>query len=339
MALVITANEIDKQTEVDEDGVAQKPYMYRNYLKETITLPRDSEVAVQSVKFSRDQTTTIRDGDKWYQMYNINLENLAEGRTSKDTTGYPIVCQLANPGEIANMPIREIANRITTQQRKGFPHPDVMYKIVDSDTTPITKVEYNTAGTFEGLSIRQTNYSTAEALNTNNLLQNYSKLLMNGNTSLNFNALSTTFQAPAVAPADVGMDNIGQITDLPISHYKGNMRIDLALLQQNASAVSGGIECDCAFGLARAQRRNAPEPALHTAPPYFIVSDHVDGHVTTYWDEGREQFFDYGIRIDTDNAGHRYLRVVCCCSDEEAERGVYMKEIKYWDWTGNYPGA
>ena len=337
MALVITANELDKQTGVDEDGVAQKPYQYRNYLKETITLPRDSEVAVQSVKFSRDQTSTIRDGDKWYQMYNINLEDLSDGRTSQDTTGYPIVCQLANAGEINNLPLNEIAVRITSQMRKGFPHPDVMYKVVD-DTTPICKTEYNSAGNFAGLTFRQTNYTIAEALNTRSLLTNYSKLYQNGGQSLEYDKTTNVFTAPAL-PDDPGLDNIGQITDLPISHYKGNMRIDINKLFTDPTQVTGNVECDAAFGLTRAFERDAAQPILHTAPPYFFVSDSVPGHVTTHFDEGREQFFDYGIRIDTNNAGKRFLRVVCACSDEEADRGLYMKEIKYWDWTGNYPGA
>tara|TARA_B100001094_G_C18196316_1_gene811486 strand:- start:13383 stop:15521 length:2139 start_codon:yes stop_codon:yes gene_type:complete len=349
MALVVTANEIDRQTGVDEDGVSQKPYQYRNYLKETITIPEDSEVAVQSVKFSRDETATVRDGDKWYQMYNINLENLDDGRTSKDTTGYPIVCQLANPGEISNLPITEVAERITTQQRRGFPHPDVMYKVVDDDKTPITKLEYGSGVTqaWDGFSIRQTNYASALGLDTKDKLINYTKLYKDEDASLTYDAPSQTFIAPTIA-SQPKFDNIGQITDLPISHYKGHIRFDLAGIQTDESAQEDTTECNCAMGLCRAFDRSPTDmPENDIQPDYFQPDDldGVDGGILSPDDEGSIQYFDFGFRIEPEGSNInslRRLKVVCACSngdDDDWAGKTVMKQIKYWDWTDSYMGT
>ncbi len=151
MSLVITSNQIEDG--LDEDGVAQEPYLYRNYMKQPLIIPKDSEVAVQSVKFSRDESITIRPGQKWFQMYNINLEDLNDGRTSNDTTGYPIECNIETTDNVEQqVSLETFLTKITQAIRRGYPHPDILGEVVDTDISPLCKSYYSgTNDQFAGL--------------------------------------------------------------------------------------------------------------------------------------------------------------------------------------------
>ena len=334
MSLVITSNEVNMETGKDEDGVAQLPYMYRNYLKETITIPRDSEVAVQSVKFSRDETATVDSGDIFYTMYNINLQKLNDGRTSKNTTGYPIKNRLSKVDGGENVSIDVLAERITTAMRKGFPHPDVLGETVDDDVTPICKMLYSGGLTevFDGFSLRQTNYESAEDLETMSDMTTFSKLYDDGDTTLSYSL--GVFTAPASNLATPDIDNIGVLTDQPISLYNGNMRWDIGGVAVDTTDYL--VKCNCAFGLSRAfERGDADAPEDHMAPPYFNSGGGTVGGLRNI---GNDQFYDFGIRLENETVGgNQMLKVVCSCSDDVTD-GVMMKEIVYYGWTDPYPG-
>ena len=344
MALVLTSNVIDTSLNVDEDDIPQKPYLYRNYLKETLTLPKDSEVAVQSVKFSRDDTATLN-GDKWYQMYNINLQKLDDGRTSKDTTGYPIVCSLGTKyGE--NMSVDKLADGITVEMRRGYPHPDVWGKKVNDDVTPICKLLYDGGSDekFDGFTFRATNYGSAEDINNAGDLEKPTKMLQDEEEiTLIWNKATQTVTAPVPQPSMPIADNVIQLTDYPISLFKGNMRVDI----EGVCHAGLGVSANCAFGLCRAFSRDGGAVAWGTGvrPEYFRMTGahNAGGRIDSLGDVGNYQYFDYGIRIGSLRSGSqdsdKFLSIVCPGPRQVHEDETVMKEIEYYGWGSIYPGV
>jgi|TARA_R100000479_G_scaffold176505_1_gene131508 hypothetical protein len=340
MSLVITANEINKST--DEDGVHQAPYQYRNYMKQTMTLPEDCEVAVQSVKYDRDDTLTIRPGDTWFQSYNINLKGLDDGRTEDDTTGKPIRCTF-DVDFSENISLENMVEEFTLAQRKGFTHPDI-YGISDGkDITPITKAYEDSNNIFGGFTLRTTNSTTAEDLNTRSNMVNFTKIYLDDDPTLTYTSGTNTFTAPDVPGASPKIDNVVQLTDLPMSHYKGNLRWDIGGMCKdttNYSVDSAGI-----FGLARSVKRDRDDPEPYQAPPYFDES--ITNARTPVEATGgglhatQTQFYDYAIAFTQteDGSDDYYLQVICSgvATDDDGNKKIVNQEIEYWGWTDPYP--
>lgn len=341
MSLIVTSNEINKSQ--DEDGLHQSPYQYRNYLKQTITLPEDCEVAVQSVKYDRDDTLTIRPGDVWFQSYNINLKSLNDGRTDADTTGRPIRCSF-DVDFSENISVGNMLEEFIKSQRKGFTHPDI-YGVNDgSDDTPLMKSYEDGNGVFAGFSLRTTNSTTAESLNTRSNMINFTKMYYDEDTTLTYDSSNNTFTAPSNPSAIPQIDNCIQLTDYPISHFKGNLRWDIGGMCKdttNYSVDSGGL-----FGLARSCKRDSDEPEESQEPPYF------DGSVTNArsppdFSDGRKPtqktFMDYGIAFTKAENGSDdyYLQIICSgmATRPDGTKCMINQEVEYWGWTDPYPGV
>jgi len=339
MSLVITANEINKSS--DEDGVHQSPYQYRNYMKQTMTLPEDCEVAVQSVKYDRDDTLTIRPGDVWFQSYNINLKGLDDGRTQDDTTGRPIRCTF-DVDFNENISLENMVEEFTLAQRKGFTHPDI-YGVSDgSDITPLTKAYEDSNGVFGGFSLRTTNHTTAEDLNTRSSMVNFTKMYLDDDTTLTYTSGTNTITAPDVATSSPYVDNVIQLTDLPISHYKGNQRWDIGGMCKDTTNFS--VDSAGMFGLARACKRDKEDAEQNVEPPYF--TEHVTNarsppDTTQGIKPAQSIFMDYGIAFTKaeDGSDDYYLQVICSgvANDNDGNKVMINQEVEYWGWTDPYP--
>ena len=129
MSLVICSNKLESSNPYDRFGQDQSAGSFRNHLVNTLELPANAEVAVQSVKVNKDGLIRITSSDVWYQFFNQNM------RTNVDTplinvstlsTGMPIMCTPdmidKNGSEFVN--IEEFVKRITTGMLLGWPHPD-----------------------------------------------------------------------------------------------------------------------------------------------------------------------------------------------------------------------
>ena len=338
MSLVLTSNRIDIGGE-DRWATPQKPYMYRNYLKETITLPPNSEVAVQSVKISKGETIDIGD-PVWYQMYNLNLEGVSESggaiKTTTDTTGYPIECRLEHnaPGE-RELPIQEYLDKVSEAMKRGYPHPDVVFESGLSssgttDITPICKAYVDeTTEMFKGLTFRMNSGETSEDINIATSMINFKKWIVDADPTLSWTPSSGKAQAPT-GDANAGLDNVIVLTDYPISLFKGNMRIDLDGVVDDTTDWL--VNTDCAFGLVRSFN---PTPAPTTEldaiyPPYFEVPHGTlptpTGNVANH------QMMDYVIRIEkAEGSAISYLTLGHATWDA-TNNCQTMQEIDYTTW-------
>ena len=305
-----------------------------------MTLPEDCEVAVQSVKYDRDDTLTIRPGDTWFQSYNINLKGVDDGRTEDDTTGKPIRCSF-NVDFNENISLENMVEEFTKSQRKGFTHPDI-YGVSDgSNITPITKAYEDNQGVFGGFSLRTTNHTTAEDLNTRSSMVNFTKVFLDDDTTLTYNSGTNTFTAPDQPSSVPVVDNLIQLTDYPISHYKGNQRWNIGGMCKdttNYSVDSAGI-----FGLARSLKRDRDNPEDTQEPPYF------DGNITNARSPPDQEprkpaqstHMDYAIAFTKTEAGSDdyYLQVICSgvATDDDGNKKMINQEVEYWGWTDPYP--
>jgi len=341
MSLIITSNQIEDG--LDEDGVAQEPYMYRNYMKQPLIIPKDSEVAVQSVKFSRDETITIRPGQKWFQMYNINLEDLNDGRTSNDTTGYPIECNLETTDNVEQqVSLETFLTKITQAIRRGYPHPDILGEVVDSDITPICKSYYSGSNdAFAGLSLRQSSKLSAEDDDYTPTAIKKAYPDADNDKALTWNSGTREVIAPDHVfdhPPNNEIDPIGYFDERPISLYQGNMRVDIGGVC--ADTTDFEVKTQCAFGLTRSFDKTQINFGAFE-PEYFDRDAFIsNGEVGGVRNAGQNQFFDFAIRmepvgINDEETDDNYLKVVASCMINEGgdEEKICMKEIEYWGWS------
>ena len=80
MSLIITSNQY-----LINSGDYNSAFSYNNSLNNTLRIPKDSEIAVQSVKINKDGTIAINRSSVWYQYFNRLLSAVVP---QSDTTGW-----------------------------------------------------------------------------------------------------------------------------------------------------------------------------------------------------------------------------------------------------------
>ena len=138
MSLIITSSTQDRYT--DNDFAVENAFSYKNYMSNSIKIPKHSAVCVQSVKFSRRGSFVIKDDDyTGYCMIGKDHDKVSQITDSNPMT--MIEFKLA-PGEYS---VAEIAPIIQTAINKSVNvHPD--YKSVEVATK-------HTSGKWDGFEI------------------------------------------------------------------------------------------------------------------------------------------------------------------------------------------
>tara|TARA_R110001599_G_scaffold29411_4_gene100584 strand:- start:9784 stop:11841 length:2058 start_codon:yes stop_codon:yes gene_type:complete len=340
MSLVITGNKLT-ESGVRDIGIAQAPYHYRNFLKETITLSPDSEVAVQSVKLTKSNSIRISPNDGFYTMFNIDLAKLDDGRTTANTVGSPIWCQMGDGEKSEDVSLIQFQERLSQAMKKGTPHPNVYGVPSASSNNPIyypqAEREYNeTTGAFQGYDLQylQTTEND-EDLNNVSSMTTAQKWFVDDDQTLSWNASTGLITSPVITSADHDpiIDNQIALINHPISLSKGNMRMDLDGVMAD---YDGGdytmTETEWAFGLVRSK-------AQDDAYVDTILFGPADGNMPTTDNEtvaesaGNSQYFDYVVRSTRDANGNYFLRLGnSSVNGDNDKRELGMREIEYYGW-------
>ena len=127
MSLIICANEVDESNFYTRGANNQSAASFRNHLVNPMLIPKNAEVAVQSVKINKNGLIRITEDDVWYQFFNQDLRLPTSPMTvASETTGMPIKCNLDMVGRKPIMvSADEFVDRLTIGMQRGMPHPDM----------------------------------------------------------------------------------------------------------------------------------------------------------------------------------------------------------------------
>ena len=69
MSLVVCSNKIPDARQYDEDARHMSPNSFVNNLKQTMQIPKNSEIAVQSVKLTKTGEIELDQGNRFYSWF------------------------------------------------------------------------------------------------------------------------------------------------------------------------------------------------------------------------------------------------------------------------------
>mgnify|MGYP003647564679 CR=1 FL=1 len=342
MSLIITGNKLT-QSGVKDIGIAQSPYHYRNSLKETITLPKDCEVAVQSVKLNKGEAIHISPDDGFYGNFSLDIAKLNDGRTTQNTTSMPVwgSIGLTDAGRGEDVSLIQFQTRLSEALKSAFPPPNIANlesSVLSGSFYPLSDRQYNaTTGAFEGfdLTIKQTNSS--EDVEIAGDITTFQKWWDDAVTSLTWTKATKTISSSASAPDfhHAITDMNGVLTDFPISLNTGNMRIDITD-DMVTDTTDWEVVKGFSAGLCRDQKhgQGGEQPS-----EYFTVDGHLPAD-KTFNNGWNEVFMDFGIYVIQDPTDDNYYLHLGQSSVKETDIAkTCMNEIKYYGWTAPYPGA
>ena len=339
MSLVITGNKLT-QSGVKDIGIAQSPYHYRNSLKETITLPPNSEVAVQSVKLNKGEAIHISPDDGLYGNFGIDLAKINDGSTTENTTAMPVwgSIGLTDAGKGEDVGLIEFSSRVSEALKMAFPHPNVAYRessVLSNSYYPQADREFNsTTGAFEGFSLTMKQSPSSEDVENAGDIENYQKWYDDDDPTLSWDKATKKISSSTTGGdfTHATTDMTGSLTDYPISLNTGNMRVDLDGVVTDTTdwEVVKGF----AFGLCRDQQHGeGAQPVEYFSDVGTLPADY------TFNNNYNQVSMDFGVYAIQDPADQKYYLHIGQMSVKDGDiTRLSMNEVKYYGWTEPYPG-
>jgi hypothetical protein len=343
MSLIICSNNKEDVNLYSRDSLDQAPYRFRNHLTNPVVLPKNSEVAVQSVKINKDSLIPASPTDIFFQYYGERTDTSGEPTSVSRSTSYPIMCSVLDINrekKTRYMNLTEYVDSLTDGMRLGFPHPDADH----SNTGTFAEVERAGGHTALEFNAFKLNYGLRDNSGNGAYDPDSPDVIGTALGSSSWKFLTdaeTGFDRTMQVELDAGNNDKMKITCLdgsfdgsgnrnvcwlnrdPISHLGGVFEIDLTGLQKgsgdNAESFNGGF----AIGLARGTGNDFNE---------IGYVDHRYGDLSA-----NPHFYDYVVYAEQiGGVGEYYLRVghsVVNSDDSvyEPSKPIVMDEIIYYD--------
>ncbi len=148
MSLVICSNQSDGDIDSTTANNINKPFSFRNGLSSTYKIPKNSQVALQSINYSLDGTLNLStEGRSVYQYYGEDLEVVTElgddANIRNNSTAVPIKTPLVDTWSMTNgnlnavreYSISSLKKEMGKQIGKYMYHPNLRFKAsVDSES-------------------------------------------------------------------------------------------------------------------------------------------------------------------------------------------------------------
>ena len=225
MSLIILSNSQEEYSTTNAAGQRlntqtgiQEPAFFRNHLVNSLKIPRNAEVAVQSVKINRLPVFNIKNTDLFHFYLGVGL------RTNDDVAQYSI----NQTGEIpipirlneGTYNVRQMSDELQRALRIGISHPYYFNKV-------IVAPKYDTDGDWEGFSFttdvvtKNTGTDHAKEMNTwkaGNSLSN--------KANFTFTTVGTTKVIENIVQRDTMEESYVVNTDCPINQMNGSMEFN-----------------------------------------------------------------------------------------------------------------
>ena len=219
MALVVCSNLESDATTVGRDQSIFKPYSFRNALSSTMTLPKNCQVALESVKYNLNGTVAI--GANSYIMYFYFGEDLDATEDMDYSTAYPIRIPLVDvpPNQVIELSFTDLVARIQVQLNKFVYHPnlrDLVVCNVNKDTT---------TGELEGIEIQFGQYTGSESTIPVEAVEFGNPAYINEEQGWSYDEGTFTTNGDAV---DNDFPAVALLSDKPISLNDGELIVDFS---------------------------------------------------------------------------------------------------------------
>ena len=319
MSLIITSNQGTENT--PEISNAFKPYSYQNRLLNTMKIPPNSEIALQSAKINKnglfilDRTNSnfcTYFGDPITAMHNDNIEN-STGIPFRATIGAGEAFRAGDQKNEVN--IEDMVGEIQKGVNEAAFHPSLITG-ANSTSIAVSSVFDSSSEVFEGFSFVATQQTAKTTRNKADIVwSDISK-----NQSYTF-----TETGGEVTSTDVRGFYV-QNREFPISQNQGEALFNFS------EALTGDLnKANFMVGLSRINKEGEFEAAGQTAflPPYFDTTIRGAGELlkTPIYPRGQYVYADICVlKLASE------LRVYQSGSRSNAGigQGIYMNEIIYY---------
>ncbi len=286
MSLLITSNTNDTNESAATVGI-NSPYSYQNNLQDTFVIPKNSEIAVQSVKLNRGGQITLTEENSVFGFYfgeeilaggndtdGLSLCNIFSGVIGADVNLFPDTAQPLNPAAVDGRFVGSIDNIAHVFKKSGnamLNHPNLMLNASTGINPGLDCTALRNASglDWEGFSFKVTN--TPETKNASNisaqwLTNEYAGQLPLGVADYTYNP--STRMAKNVSAFNVAAVGI----DFPLSQANGSCTFEL---------VAADRDKETFMGLTRS-----------------LINPTANDGAPEYYDRNGQSFYDYLVEIE-----------------------------------------
>jgi len=339
MSLLITSNRSEEYAHNDPtfpinhipaDIGIQQPENYRNHLRDPMKILPNSEIAVQSLRFTRNATIDVTDGDLFYVYLGLCLQSgTGEGvdtRRIHDTTSVPIPCRVPS-GKYTS---EDLCDALQVVLKESVAHPNYWQNVVVEIKRGTTSDAFEgfcftfdclakTDGTDYGDKLETWQGLTTETQNDDSAYT----ITNNVGSSGTHPAKSTTItRTKATNPvgSSIGQNDCSVVcTDAPMDLVNGEIEVDLFQYAMEEQGIGGVVQCS--FFLTK--------PELPDETPLYLKGSHM-ANQDSQW--GPQPIADYQVSWeDRDGTGHKlYIYQLVAGHPWRFDGDYFMKEIEYW---------
>ena len=291
-SLIICSNEIASNVGTSE---FQSPYAFSNHLQQPLRIPKNSEVAVQSLKIVKDGSITLSPATKWYGYYGV--KPLVVGL---DQTTSAMIPTSFGSDSVISSSVGDTAERLAVAINGAVPNPETF----GMNTVGVSR---DADEVFNGFTYEFKARGTGASLDNKpaTWVNNYSK------GGLSFDAGAQKLTALTLGSSAQKVYNIAIGTDNPIALNNGEYIVDIG----DANNTSW------ALGLTRSR-------ATGREPDYANLA----GSEMT---QNKNMFGDFVVSAVQTTATSRHIRIFHAVSDStdpthDPLKPMAMKEIPYW---------
>lgn len=337
MSLVVCANDSDKN--LNRNSQFNAPFKWINSLKQTMRIPRNSEVAVQSVKVNKNNDVPINRNSVWFQYFGKDL--LSVEKNSRTQLQEPILCHptLDSGGSSQNVSVERFAELFQEGMNRGMPHPDAYGNLICVPEYDSTKDP-----TFQGFkltSVFQGDQSATNIISDTTFNSHSNNNVGNGWVSpFNVDSVLTyTAYSHPTAPIITGgapTTREWEVSCLvnkraPLSKNHGIFIVDLNGLQIDSTDRTSGYDSRWQVGLVR---------GLNGVMSEYGMTDYYNAGLTTGFNDGsakptnpypsfEDNYYDFVVSCDQlTDGGHNRLKIHQMQPDGEG--GTCLEEVIYF---------
>ena len=236
MSLIVTSS--NNTDNIIGNIANEKPFSYRNYFKNGLTIKKNSSIAVQSVKFNREAFFDVSDSDTFGFYFG---DELSETENIEDVTSRiipvsligDIMRQTTNSNDVKNLTFSplDFASHLEKVMSQNVFFPDAIPKgvKVEIQRDPSTKSFKGFEFTFDQLNDAPTNSSNISASVTSYWANNQTSFTYAGNT---FTRTATTSKA-------FGKKGFGTAYEYPLGLNGGVFSCSLTGLTTGSTVKDG----------------------------------------------------------------------------------------------------
>jgi hypothetical protein len=304
MSLVILSN---TSLSENEEGGIDKAYSFTNTLQTPIVIPKNSEVALQSLKINKDGTFQVaRSNNLFYQYIGKKLTDTFTYDLSPRNVAYT---RIYPEGEVN---AEEFAKRVQNAQNKGIYHPDFQGLATCS-------VQRNSSTSFDGYDLTYENRASASGVNyrptTNSSSGNQVDMVKatEDSTGWEYIVASHKFNKTSV---DGGARCFAQLSHAPMSLHKGHFKVAFT----TAPVWNIGLSRYCNPEAPYTDSQGNAKTANFTFPDY--------------WDTSGVGFYDFLARKEFNGANGSYELKLYHAVFDTLSNDLSLEEVVYYGYTG-----